>query len=426
MKTLRNIKCLLVMVLAISAVVLAGCGKKTEKTFTVSFMANAGKAEVKLSSGYPAIGNDAVFATVTVKEGEKVTLPEGAPVRDGYDFNGWYADKESTVAWEADTVPTKDISLYAGWKRSTSSSGIDYTEPVYVKKNGTDGGADGFKINNVCNAPVVDGKVQLTAASINMLAASDGDVSALLGYDISSGVTLNSAKYADKTITVEWTGANGAKSATIAVSDVTANYKVDNSTYETKAKNYEAKEAPKAGCVLLAGSSSMENWSTSTADMQPITSANVGIGGTTAQQWTECLAERLVFPYSPRAVVFYVGINNVINAGNTGEETGNAVVELLEKVHERLPETDVYYVLMNLIPGYMKYKDAIEQGNSIVTEFAKGKDWLTMIDAGKSLLKDSGNPNSAYFLSDGLHMSLCGYTIWGKVVRDAVIEKESK
>lgn len=414
------------MLLLIVTPALSGCEKKSDKTFSVSLMANAGKAAVSLSSGYPAIGNDALFANVSVKAGNTVSFPETVPTRDGYDFDGWYVDKDCTMLWEKTTVPTGDTVLYAGWKRSSTTSGLDYTEPAYVKKTGTDGGADGFKLNNICNAPVENGSVKLTNASINMLSAAKDDISAYLGYDISAGASLKSAEFDGKNIIVSWNGTNGDKSLTVAVQNVTSSFKVNNSTYENKAANYEAKEAPKPGCVLLAGSSSMENWSTSAADMAPVTSFNVGIGGTTAEQWTECLAERLVFPYSPRAVVFYVGINNVINAGSTGEETGNAVVELLSKVHDRLPDTDVYYVLMNLIPGYMKYKDTIEQGNSIVTDFAKDKDWMTIIDAGKYLLKDSGMPNSAYFLTDGLHMSLCGYTIWGKEVRDAVIKRENK
>lgn len=336
---------------------VSGCvpAAPEENLRIVHFMVNAGRTEVKLSSGYPAIGNDSVFAGLILREDGTVKAPEGVPVRDGYDFAGWYLDRECTEPWDGATAPAGSNSIYAGWKRSTVSSGSDYVEPLY-------------------NGPA--------AGSYSLNGMSSGELA--------------------------------------------ARFRLDNSVYEDKARKYEAMEAPTPGCVLLAGSSSMENWSTSAADMSPVTSFNVGIGGTTAEQWTECLTERLVFPYSPRAVVFYVGINNVINAGCSGRETGDAVVELLAKVHERMPDADVYYVLMNLVPGYMKYKDAIGEGNSIVTDYAKDNTWLTLIDAGSNLLKENGMPNSAYFLTDGLHMSLCGYTIWGREVRDAVIRHESR
>ena len=47
--------------------------------------------------------------------------------------------------------------------------------------------------------------------------------------------------------------------------------------------------------------------------------------------------------------------------------------------------------------------------------------YLTCIDAGKGLLKSNGLPHAGFFLTDGLHMSKAGYVIWGKAVKDAII-----
>jgi lysophospholipase L1-like esterase len=53
--------------------------------------------------------------------------------------------------------------------------------------------------------------------------------------------------------------------------------------------------------------------------------------------------------------------------------------------------------------------------------YQKSHNYVTCIDAGVGLLKDNGLPNFGYFLTDGLHMSKAGYVIWGKAVKDAVI-----
>ena len=59
------------------------------------------------------------IADVRVQFGEKLTRPED-PVREGYNFEGWYKDIHLTEKWnfEQDTVQG-NISLYAKWKEIT-------------------------------------------------------------------------------------------------------------------------------------------------------------------------------------------------------------------------------------------------------------------------------------------------------------------
>lgn len=55
-----------------------------------------------------------------VQYGEKVKEPE-EPVRDGYTFNGWYADLDKTDLWDfsGDTVQG-NMTLYAGWQEGSA------------------------------------------------------------------------------------------------------------------------------------------------------------------------------------------------------------------------------------------------------------------------------------------------------------------
>ena len=48
--------------------------------------------------------------------GELIETPE-EPMREGFEFDGWYLDPGGTVPWdpEEDTV-TESMTLYAGWR----------------------------------------------------------------------------------------------------------------------------------------------------------------------------------------------------------------------------------------------------------------------------------------------------------------------
>ena len=53
-------------------------------------------------------------AQQTVKEGAKITAP-AAPVKEGYEFNGWYYDADCKLVADVNNAVDKDITLYAGW-----------------------------------------------------------------------------------------------------------------------------------------------------------------------------------------------------------------------------------------------------------------------------------------------------------------------
>lgn len=76
-----------------------GGGGGTVSTYTVKFETNGG-SEIK---------------DVSVSRGGKVTKPD-TPTKDGYTFDGWYTDKELTVAYDFDATVVKSLTLYAKWK----------------------------------------------------------------------------------------------------------------------------------------------------------------------------------------------------------------------------------------------------------------------------------------------------------------------
>ncbi|MCL2444237.1 MAG: InlB B-repeat-containing protein [Treponema sp.] len=70
-------------------------------TYTVSFSSNGGSS----------------VPTQTVRKGETVIYPP-RPVRNGFNFTGWYTNSELTLSYNFDDKVTENISLFAGWQQA--------------------------------------------------------------------------------------------------------------------------------------------------------------------------------------------------------------------------------------------------------------------------------------------------------------------
>ncbi|MBR1888608.1 MAG: InlB B-repeat-containing protein [Candidatus Methanomethylophilus sp.] len=73
-----------------------------------------------------------------VKLGQRVTVPE-TPVKEGYDFGGWFTDSACTERYDFNNGVTGHTTLYAKW---TPSSGSSDTGGENDKDNGN---KDGFR-----------------------------------------------------------------------------------------------------------------------------------------------------------------------------------------------------------------------------------------------------------------------------------------
>ena len=81
-----------------------------------------GKLQYTVTVTFDSQGGSAV-TTQKITAGSLLTQPE-QPTRSGYRFTGWYQDAACTVAWNfADMPVTSDLTLYAGWKKTSSGGG---------------------------------------------------------------------------------------------------------------------------------------------------------------------------------------------------------------------------------------------------------------------------------------------------------------
>ena len=388
------------------------------RTYQVDFYNNYLREEFTLSNGTKGKGNNLLYKSVEAKDMCLLEKPDD-PVRARYEFQGWYLEEKCETAWDfANDRISGNLRLFAKWGYAQEE---ESQEPTYVPPSTVlEGGEVDYLIDSVMNFKISKSdSLLLPTSALRRLEANKDNVLPLMEYRVKNGKNLT-AKYEGGKIVVTC----GNEVYNITVKDNSASYILDNSNYETKAKNYEAKIATENENyhVMLAGSSSIEFWTSFKEDLSPIVSYNHGIGGTTIEQWDEDLNQRLVFPYKPKMVVYYVGINNVINSKQDATTIWNNLEKFFNNTHANLPNTKVQYIMMNLIPGYTQYFDVINSVNAKVVEYQKTNSWLTLINPGTELLKENGQPNAAYFRTDGLHLSFYGYVVWGGIIKESIVK----
>ncbi len=402
---------------------LASCGNSgtqeppEQEKYYALFMYNYPRATDVAPSGSDEKVDNLLYFKQEIQAGVAFNKPATDPSRDKYEFQGWFKEKSCDTEWNFTTdTANSSVYLYAKWGVNEDE---EYVEPPYTYPETIVTDVN-FKVTGILNSPVKNGEVSLFIGAIRRLENAKENVSFAINYERKESVTMKSATYDPETKIVR------IESSLNEVTTVHVNERIktlDNTYYEQKAQKYETSSDDIENYhIALAGSSSMENWTTSTEDMNPIVTFNHGIGGTTAEEWGDSLLERLVTPYSPKAVVYYVGVNDIINKRKSGEYTAQKLEVLFNKTHELLPKTQIFYVLINKLPSYLKNQPDFDIANNFAINYAKEHPYLRCIDAGKGLLKPNGEPSFAYFISDGLHMSKYGYVIWGKAVRDAIIE----
>ncbi|MBR3163123.1 MAG: InlB B-repeat-containing protein, partial [Clostridia bacterium] len=72
--------------------------KWADNKYTISFNTNGGSTISQIKGNY----------------GDEIEQPIN-PTKKGYNFIGWYTDPELTEEYEFDTIPSENITLYAGW-----------------------------------------------------------------------------------------------------------------------------------------------------------------------------------------------------------------------------------------------------------------------------------------------------------------------
>ncbi len=196
-------------------------------------------------------------------------------------------------------------------------------------------------------------------------------------------------------------------------------------TPETLTAMHKQAKAEGKTRVVIAGSSSIDYWSTAYEDFASYEIVNTGIAGTTVTQWLTWY-KQLITRYQPDAVILYVGANDIKDGDNISGETNAAntkrLLRLLKKSIKKVP---IYYV--SIYPCWYRPHawDDIKVSNELIRAYCGTKKYLNFIDLTQALTNEDGTPKKDLFAADLLHLNARGYKIWKKLVAN-VVKKDLK
>lgn len=193
--------------------------------------------------------------------------------------------------------------------------------------------------------------------------------------------------------------------------------------FESEINNFEAMdsaELPPQNAILFTGSSSIRMWETLKEDMQPMPIINRGFGGSTIPEVIH-YAEKIVFPYQPKIIVFYCGEND-IHEKTLPEMVFKNFKNFVGMVEDKLPNTHILYISMK--PSLNRWEEwrAFQKGNGMVQTFAEGREKLHYLDVSPTMIAENGNPDPSIFIEDGLHMNRAGYKRWTELIKPVLTE----
>lgn len=181
---------------------------------------------------------------------------------------------------------------------------------------------------------------------------------------------------------------------------------------------FEASDAtnpPPKHAILFLGSSTIRFWTSLKQDFPGKPVFNRGFGGSQVFEAT-ALADRLVFPYEPRLIVFYSGDNDLA-AGRSVDQVVADYQAFFKKIHEQLPDTVIATLSIKPCIARWKLRDNVATVNARVKALCESDAKLRFIDIAPLMIGDDGKPKPDLFKADGLHPSQKCYEMWAKVVQ---------
>ena len=178
-------------------------------------------------------------------------------------------------------------------------------------------------------------------------------------------------------------------------------------------EKWDAKNAVPKDSILFVGSSSVRLWESAEA-FPGLPVINRGFGGSTIPDSTH-FADRIIFKYKPRTIVFYAGDNDIA-AGRSPDRVVTDYEAFAKAIHEKLPETRLIFVAIK--PSVLRWKmwPKAQEVNARIEKLTKQNDHEFYVDIVPPMLDSDGQPRKELFRDDGLHMNPKGYEIWNKAL----------
>lgn len=183
------------------------------------------------------------------------------------------------------------------------------------------------------------------------------------------------------------------------------------------------KDGKPSNVVVFLGSSSIRFWKTLEDDMGAIPVVNHGFGGAKVQDAT-FYVDRLVAPFSPRAVVIFIGSNDhngIKGSTKPADIVAASTIRLFKTIHASQPGIPLIYLSITPTKSRWQVWDEAVKTNHIIKTYTESEPKITYIEVSDAFLKD-GVPNTDLFKVDRLHLNSEGYAIWTQALKPVLDE----
>lgn len=187
-------------------------------------------------------------------------------------------------------------------------------------------------------------------------------------------------------------------------------------------KKQDSINPPPQHPILLVGSSSFTRWKDVQAYFPNHTILNRGFGGA---HLTDLLrfADDVIYAYKPKQVIIYCGENDFLSEGATPDTIFHRFKTLYDGIRQNLgEEVNVTYISVKPSPRRRRFMTGTVEVNTMIDNFLKKEKNARFVDIHSKMLGADGQPISAIFTKDSLHMNVDGYAIWQKEIAPVLLK----
>ena len=175
---------------------------------------------------------------------------------------------------------------------------------------------------------------------------------------------------------------------------------------------------PPKQAILFIGSSIFRQWKNLKEQMAPLPVFNRAFGGSRSAEILYYM-DRIVLPYEPKIIVYYCGSND-INANIKPEEIAANFKQFVQRVHAKLPQTQIFFTSINRAPQKMDRWPDVDAANALIKESCAKSKLLGFIDVNPALFDKEGKPRMELYLPDKLHFLEPAYTEFSKIIKPVI------
>lgn len=195
----------------------------------------------------------------------------------------------------------------------------------------------------------------------------------------------------------------------------------DFAVWEKEISAFEAADKtnrPPQGTILFLGSSTIRLWKTLAQDFPDTPVINRGFGGSEIVDSTH-FADRIVFPYAPKQIIFRSGGNDLQN-GKSAADVFADFKTFVATIHAKLPKTEIVFMSWNNSQSRWSSAKREQALNQLIADYAKTQSRVKYLDVADFCLDTKGLPRPELFQSDKLHFNPEGYKLLVERVRPAL------